>query len=143
VTKSKLGEATHFTGAVDPNAIPDWLRQMDVCVAPYPQLEEFYFSPLKVYEYMAAARPVVASAVGQLKQLIEHEVDGLLVPPGDGAALALALVRLREDGELRKRLGETAREKVLRDYTWDGVAQKILKLGQRKADPALVGSSRL
>jgi glycosyltransferase involved in cell wall biosynthesis len=123
-----LAERVHFTGARQPAEVPGLLASMDVAVAPYRPLPQFYFSPLKVYEYMAAALPVVASAVGQLKQLIEPEVNGLLVPPGDVPALARALERLRKDPEKRALLGRAARHRVLAYHTWDGIARRIFEV---------------
>jgi glycosyltransferase involved in cell wall biosynthesis len=141
ITVLGLKEAVHFTGAVTPEKVPALLASMDVTVAPYPKLPHFYFSPLKVYEYMAAGRPVVASLIGQLEKLIQPEVNGLLVPAGDVAALAAALERLQADEGLRLRLGRAARATVLRDYTWDSIAERILSLAEpRKArceQPAL------
>jgi len=128
LTHRGLVEATTFTGAVAPGEVPGLLASMDVAVAPYPPLSTFYFSPLKVYEYMAAGLAVVASRIGQLQTLIEPEVNGLLVPPGDSAALATALDRLLTEPQLRRRLGRRARATVLESYTWDGVAQRILDL---------------
>ena len=123
-----LLQAVHFTGAVAPSEVPGLLASMDAAVAPYPKLAHFYFSPLKVYEYMAAGRAVVASRLGQLEKLICNGVNGLLVPPGDAAALAAALGQLQSDPELRLRLGNAARAKVLRDHTWDRAVQHILQL---------------
>lgn len=123
-----VADAVQFTGAVPPDTIPAWLAAMDVAVAPYPQLTDFYFSPLKVYEYMAAGLPVVASGMGQLNELIQPEVTGLLVPPGSIAELAAALERLRADAALRSRLGQAARAKVLHDHTWAAVVQKVFQL---------------
>lgn len=119
-----------FIGAVAPSAIPAHLAQLDVAVAPYPALNGFYFSPLKVYEYMAASLPVVASRVGQLRDLLEDDVTGLLYPPGDSAALAEALRRLAQDAALRERLGARARATVLARHTWGAVAERILDLAQ-------------
>jgi glycosyltransferase involved in cell wall biosynthesis len=118
------GAAT-LTGAVSPAAVPGWLRSMQVAVAPYPALETFYFSPLKVFEYLAAGLPVVASAIGQVTELLEDGVTGVLVPPGDAAALADALLRLWADSELRGRLGGNGRRWVERRHTWDAVVQRI------------------
>lgn len=123
-----LADAVRFTGGVAPEEIPGWLASMDVAVAPYPELAHFYFSPLKVYEYMAAGLAVVASRVGQLAELIQDGVNGLLCRPGDSLALAAALAQLRVDPELRGRLGHAGRMTVLRHHTWDGVAQHIFSL---------------
>jgi glycosyltransferase involved in cell wall biosynthesis len=123
-----------FTGAVAPADIPSHLASMDVAVAPYPEQDTFYFSPLKVYEYMAAGLPVVASRVGQLAGLINDGETGLLCPPGDVPALAAALDRLRLDPDLRTRLGAGARSTALRAHTWDGVVRRILALA-RAASP--------
>ncbi len=133
-----LLQAVHFTGAVAPSQVPGLLASMDAAVAPYPKLSHFYFSPLKVYEYMAAGLPVVASRVGQLEKLIEPEVNGLLVPPGDAPALAEALGQLQSDPELRLRIGQAARAKVLRDHTWDRAVQRILRLAGMERQPHFI-----
>ena len=101
---------------------------MTVAVAPYPVQTDFYFSPLKVYEYMAAGLPVVVSHVGQLKFLIKDETNGLLVPPGDSFALATALDRLRRNPLLATRLGQAARKAMMQNHTWDSVTERILHL---------------
>ena len=123
-----LESVVQFTGAVEPSAVPALLASMDLAVAPYPQLTNFYFSPLKVYEYMAAGLPVIASRVGQIEKIIAHEETGFLVPPGDVVALAAGLERMQKDPGLRRRLGKAARIKVLRDHTWDGTVERILQL---------------
>jgi glycosyltransferase involved in cell wall biosynthesis len=125
-----LARAVHFTGAVPPADVPGLLASMNVGVAPYPKMTNFYFSPLKVYEYMAAGRPVVASRVGQLEQLILPEVNGLLVPPGDVAALAAGLERIWREPKLGLRLGQAARAEVLRHHTWDGAVGRILQVAR-------------
>jgi glycosyltransferase involved in cell wall biosynthesis len=120
--------AVEFTGAVDPADVPALLTSMDAGVAPYPKLEHCYFSPLKLYEYMAAALPVVASDIGQVAEVIQHDVTGLLCPPGDARALANAFVRLMEDPNLRHTLGRNARAAVQREHTWSAVTARILEL---------------
>jgi glycosyltransferase involved in cell wall biosynthesis len=106
---------------------------MDVAVAPYPPQPNFYFSPLKVYEYMAAGLPVVASRIGQLAELIHDGIDGLLCPPGDAMSLARALEQLQQAPQLRASLGLAARESVLHNYTWHAVAQRIFQLSDDAA----------
>ncbi len=120
--------STEFTGMVASSQVPSLLASMDVGVAPYPKLDDFYFSPLKVYEYMAAGLPVVASRVGDISELIQDGVDGFLVRPGDPADLAAALDRLRSDQHLRRRMGKAARSKVVRSHTWDMVVRRMLDL---------------
>ena len=115
-----------FTGALDPDAIPRLLNEFDVAVAPYPAGNQQYFSPLKVFEYLAAGLPVVASAVGQIPSLIGHGTTGMLVPPGDGEALANALLTLRNDPALRSRLGAAARDVAVDRYDWAIVLERIL-----------------
>lgn len=139
--------AVHFTGAVEPAQVPAWLASMDVAVAPYPALENFYFSPLKVYEYMAARLPTVASNIGQLTDLIEHGRNGLLCPPGDARALAEALSRLQADPWLAAELGKAARRTIRTNHTWDHVARQILAHAQvvspmRAADPPAEHATR-
>lgn len=123
-----LAQASRFTGAVAAQDVAEHLAQMHAAVAPYAGTQAFYFSPLKLYEYMAAGLPVVASRVGHLCEVIAHGRTGLLCPPDDPAALADTLSRLAADPELSARLGRSARAEVLAHHTWDGVAARILTL---------------
>ncbi len=125
-----MAEGIDMVGAVARQEIPGLLASMDVGVAPYPELTDFYFSPLKLYEYMAAGLPVIASRIGEPARLIQDNVNGLLCPPGDSDALADALIRLRRDGELCDRLGRAARQTVIKDHTWDAVVERILRLAK-------------
>ena len=129
--------AADLTGAVAPADIPGLLASMDVGVAPYPDLPGFYFSPLKVLEYMAAGLPVVASAIGQLRELVRDGRDGLLCRPGDATVMARALGRLAADAALRARLGSAARERAARELTWQRAVDRILGLarGQGQSGP--------
>jgi glycosyltransferase involved in cell wall biosynthesis len=101
---------------------------MDIGIAPYPHNDKFYFSPIKVYEYMAAGLPVVASRIGQISTLIEHEKTGLLYEPGDTQALVSALERLINNFDWTTMLGWKARETVLENHTWDARVEKILEI---------------
>lgn len=123
-----LEEAVQMKGAMPHDQVPSVLRTWDVAVAPYPDISNFYFSPLKIFEYMAAGLPVVASDIGQIKDLVQNESNGLLCPPGDLNALVLALHFLKENPVLRRRLGTQARATVLDHFTWDKVAKEVLKI---------------
>jgi glycosyltransferase involved in cell wall biosynthesis len=130
ISRRGLDQSAQLFGAVTPDKVPALLASMDAAVAPYPKLDNFYFSPLKVYEYMAAGLPVVASRIGQLERIIEPEKTGLLVAAGDAAALAEALERLQANPELRLRLGSAGRDYVRREHTWDRVATQIFGIAQ-------------
>jgi glycosyltransferase involved in cell wall biosynthesis len=122
---SGISHATRTTGAVSPQSIPALLSAMDAAVAPYTARPDFYFSPLKILEYMAAGLPVVASRIGQIQELISDGETGLLSEPDDAHSLADHLRRLRDDPALRYRLGAAARRNVERHHTWLDVTQRI------------------
>lgn len=128
IDKLGLARDVSMVGAVRPDRIPEYLNRMDVGVAPYPLIDNFYFSPMKVYEYMAAGLPVVVSDIGQLRKLVVDEVNGLVCPAGSRSALIHALMCLHDDPALRKRLGRNGREKVLQHYTWPNIARRVINL---------------
>jgi glycosyltransferase involved in cell wall biosynthesis len=88
-------------------------------------------SPLAVMEYMESARPIVATRVGGVPDLIEDGVNGLLVDPGDDAALAAAIGRMLADPEAARRMGEAARERRRREFTVDLMVRRFEALYER------------
>jgi glycosyltransferase involved in cell wall biosynthesis len=112
-----------FTGALPHEQMPAALAGAHIGVAPFdiaahkPLSLGFYWSPLKMFEYMASGLPVVAPAVARIPRLVEHGREGLLYDPKDGCALARVLEQLT-DHELRARLGAAARERAVREYSW-------------------------
>jgi glycosyltransferase involved in cell wall biosynthesis len=118
-----LADRVEITGSVERAAIPDLVRSMDICVQP---AATPWASPLKLFEYMAAGRAIVAPDQPSLREVLAHERDALLFEPDDPGAMAAAVVRLGNDAALRTALGATARERVLEvPYTWDGNAARI------------------
>jgi glycosyltransferase involved in cell wall biosynthesis len=113
-----------FTGAIAHDLLPACLTQADVGVAPFDALRHrplrlgFYWSPLKIFEYMAVGLPVVAPALPRLQRLVRHGEEGLLYDPEDPRGIDAALVALA-DPALRARMGRAARARVVRDYSWD------------------------
>jgi hypothetical protein len=103
---------------------------MDVAVAPYPAPGPggFYFSPLKVLEYMAAGLPVVASRVATIEEMIEPGRHGFSWNPAAPRRWPGAMEALRRDPDGRARLGAAARARVESRYTWDQVVARILSL---------------
>jgi glycosyltransferase involved in cell wall biosynthesis len=113
-------------GRVPHERVPAFLAAADVCAyvlrAPHP---EFGFSPLKVYEYMAAGRPVAAATDQEaLREFINGEGVGLAVPL-EAEALAGVLRRLLADAALRERLGRRGRERAESFYNWDRAAAQV------------------
>lgn len=120
-----------FTGALPQEEIPSLIRQFDVALAPYPDLKHsFYFSPLKLFEYMACGIPVVAAGVGQIAEVVKDGKTGFLYPPGDLNALSNACGRLLADASLRQRLGQASAELIHGRYTWDHDAARVIELAR-------------
>ena len=101
-----LGDRVTFLGFRE--NMPGYLRQLDAMAMP----SRHEGIPYAALEAMAMGVPLVASDVGGLHEILEHEADALLVPPEDPAALADAIARLHDDGDLRARLARRAKEKV-------------------------------
>jgi glycosyltransferase involved in cell wall biosynthesis len=110
--------------------MPAHLSAADVGVAPFdtaahePLALGFYWSPLKMFEYMAAGLPVVAPAVDRIPTLVTGDVEGLLYAPSDLGGLAAALEKLR-DSSLRARLGQAARARAVSDYSWAAHCRRL------------------
>jgi len=114
-------------GAVDHARVPALLAAMDLIAVPYGGEDDPYFSPLKLFEAMAMAKPVVGARVGQVPLIIEDGVDGLLYEPGDAAGLASRIEAAFARGDRGAALGAAAREKVLAKYTWRANAGRIAR----------------
>lgn len=112
-----------FTGAVPHADLPQCLAAADIGVAPFdpgkhkPLALGFYWSPLKIFEYMSSGLPVVAPRLPRIAQLVGDGQEGLLYDPADPRTLDQALVRLT-DAALRARLGGAARRRAVADYSW-------------------------
>ncbi|MEP0806209.1 MAG: glycosyltransferase family 4 protein [Chloroflexota bacterium] len=121
-----LGEAARFTGFVSHADVVRYVNAADVAVVPVPKMErEMWLSPMKLFEYMAAGKAVVASAMGQIVDVVRDGENGLLVPPGDETALAEAVGRLLADESLRERLGWQAREDAVRYHSWEQYLSRL------------------
>lgn len=119
---------TTITGHVPHSQMPEYLAALDIFVAPYPLIEPFYFSPLKIFEAMAMGKPVIASAQGQICQLITDRESGLLYAPKDRVAFFRNLELLIRDRDLRRDMGRNARLVIEQHYTWQNNAAKMLNL---------------
>ena len=123
-----------LTGALPHAEAVAVVRSADVGLAPYPALADFAFSPLKVYEYLAAGLPFVASHLGQIAGLVGEYGSGLLVPPGDPLALAAGIRRVVADPEAAER-ARRARSLAFDRCGWRARARQILALTTRTEVP--------
>ena len=107
------------------------IHRFDVALAPYPRpAHDFYFSPLKLFEYLACGAPVVAASLGQIAEVVRHGETGLLYPPGELDALVASCERLLEDPDLRRRMGRAAAKEIHDRYTWDHNAERVIDLAR-------------
>ena len=126
--RERLTDAIRLTGDVDYARVPALMAEMDVALAPYPRMTTFYFSPLKVYEYMAAGVPIVASAIGQVTEILTHRRTALLHPAGSVRKIVEHIEDLRARPRLAARLARAARHLAVKKYTWDRNAARVLAM---------------
>jgi glycosyltransferase involved in cell wall biosynthesis len=123
-----ISERVRFTGLAGRDAIPGLVAGFDIALQP---AAVAYASPLKVFEYMAAGRAIVAPDQPNLREVLVHEQTALLFDPTVKGAMWAAVERLVTDAALRQRLGRAARQAVIdRDLTWDGNARRAVSLAK-------------
>lgn len=119
-----------FTGTIPQHQGPEYLAACDVLLSPHvpnPDGSAFFGSPTKLFEYMAMAKPIIASNLNQIGQVLEHKKTAYLVEPGSVDQLAKAMNILIQNPQLRKVLGNNARAEVVAKYTWQTHVRKILQ----------------
>ncbi|MBN1923700.1 MAG: glycosyltransferase family 4 protein [Nanoarchaeota archaeon] len=125
---------TVFLGKVDYNKIPELIANSDACLYT-PDTENykpmkllgFYFSPLKLFEYMSMAKPVIVSDAGNLRKLIKNGVNGYRIKVNDSDELVEKILRLYKNKKLVKKMGENNRRECLKKFSWNKIAKEILK----------------
>ena len=118
-----MAERVIFTGAVAHAEISAHIDAMDICVVPH---SNAYRSPIKLFEYMARGRAIVAPRTEPIASVIRHGENGLLFDPEAAGDLGRQLAILRSDGPLRQRIGEQARADVIAHHTWMRNAEAVL-----------------
>ena len=123
-----------FTGWIGHERVPCYLDACDVLVSPQVVPSDgtrFFGSPTKLFESMAMGRPVIASGIGQIRDLIVDGYNGLLVEPGDPVALAAAIQMLAGDEQKCRQMGAAARQTILERYTWRHNVERVFSAVER------------
>ncbi len=125
-----------YAGAVAAGRVPLYMAAFDVCTLPTPWTEHFayYTSPLKLFEYMAAGRAILATNLPGTAEVVRDNYSALLVKAGDPDAMAAGLRRLKADPDLRSRLAAQAQRDVTH-YAWDRRAARIIQAIKFEREP--------
>ena len=129
----KLGIEAHVTiqPAVPHHEVPALIAESDICIAPLGLNDRNVTQgacPIKVLEYMASSRPLIASNMPIVRELVREDVDALLFSPNDPEDLARQVLTLLNDFELSKQLSDSATERALSKFTWHESQKKLLKV---------------
>lgn len=132
----KLGIEDHVTvqPAVPHHEIPALIASADICVAPLGLNDRNVTQgacPIKVLEYMAAGRPLLASNMPIVRELVREDMDALLFSPNDPDDLGRQVLALLNDFDLSKRLAESASERALTKFTWHESQKKLIKVYEK------------
>jgi len=116
-----------ITGRIEHSCISRYVNVIDIAVSP---MATFYASPMKILEYMALKKPVIAPDTDNIRDIIVDGIDGLLFAAGNVSALSSAMGRLVRDRDLRVSMAANARRKVESERNWQENAKKVLCMVQ-------------
>lgn len=127
INSKGISDSVILTGSVEHSQIPGYLASLDIAVAPYLDDQNFYFSPLKIYEYMAAGVPVLASDVKQIQSIVKDFENGKLFAPGNVGSLCDNLQFLKDNKDISQKIGNEGKESV-KNNSWDAIAKRIIDI---------------
>jgi glycosyltransferase involved in cell wall biosynthesis len=126
--KDGLRHAVVMTGAIAHSQVPEMLSIADVAVVPSAPITASLGgtgTPLKLFEYMAASKAIVATAHDETADVIQDGINGYLVEAGDVKKFAEATLKLIDNPEERSRLGKNAREQAVSQYSWEHYTRRL------------------
>ncbi len=126
--KKKLNGVVTFTGNVPYQEVPYYIAAMDITVLPG---TDIYSSPIKIFEYMAMGKPVIAPRIGQLEEIISDGREGFLIEQGNKNQLQECIIKLAGSKILGKEMGQRGRSKVEKEYTWRKNGEKICSIYEK------------
>ncbi len=121
-------EWIRFLGRIPHNEIQNYIAMMDIAISPHATP---YSSPMKILEYMAMEKAILAPDMENIRDLLKDGETALLFKPDDAESLKEKLLLLIKDAKLRETLGKNARRKVIENFTWKGNAVKTIEIAQR------------
>lgn len=125
INKYVIQDKVLITGSIDHMRIPEFIQLMDICIIPH---SNEFRSPIKMFEYMAMGKPVVAPKVGPIEQVIDDGVNGILFMPNDKYSFRSCLIDLINDRRKRDELGSNAKNDIMSHYLWKYNADKVLNI---------------
>lgn len=123
-----FADRVFLPGWVDHAGVPDYLSAMDIVLAPYPKLDFWYASSMKIFEYMAVGKAIVATDVGQIGEVIRHGVNGMLFDADKPEGLTRSVLELVDSKDLRLELSNNARKDVETIWDWDIHGRKLIEI---------------
>jgi len=133
VSTLKLNGKVKFLGLVPRDRLATVVCGFDIALQPS---SVPYASPLKLFEYMALGRAIIAPDQPNIREILTHERNALLFEPNNPSSFREAVIRLAADASLRRALGNRARQDIVdRDYTWVGNARRIVETYRRSHVP--------
>ena len=134
IRKGGVEEHVSIQPAVPHHEIPALIGEADICIAPLGLNDRNVTQgacPIKILEYMASARPLIASNMPIVRELVREDIDALLFSPSDSDDLARQVLILLKDFELSQRLAACASERALTKFTWHEAQKKLLKVYEK------------
>jgi len=127
VRVKELEDRVIFVGRIPPSDVPRYIKALDVCAMPFPWTKHYayFMSPLKMFEYMASKKPIVATDLPTIREIL-NEDNAVLVKPSDPEALAGGIRRILEDERFARKISEKAYKDV-KQYSWEKRAERILE----------------
>lgn len=130
VSDINMSDRFLFTGKIPYEKVPLYINASNVCVAPFIRArnEKIGLSPLKIYEYLACGKPVVASDIKGVENFLRDSNSGIAVEPENHEELAESILILLQNEDTSKEMGEKGREIVTQKHSWDTAAEKVLEV---------------
>lgn len=143
IQKNGLEKSVIMTGSIAHSRVPEMVSIADIAVVPSASVSAGHGgtgTPLKLFEYMAAGKAIVATALNEAVEVIQDGQNGLLVEAGDVNKFAESMLKLINDPKERNRLGQNARAQAVKQYSWEHYTRKLEEIYQRVVGNAPSGS---